>query len=807
LTHQQAAKHVGTIIWGTLMSGLQTFDQRAVIPPLKSEEKSPPSLGRCLFGASVISLIVSVVAGGNVGAQSVLAPKGGAAIFKARCAQCHDPAIERAPALAQLNRMSREQIFGALHGIMAPMAAGMTEDEKQQVATYLSAKANSPAPVTGEISSMLGATAPVIENLPASLPFEWRAYKGNSASHNYAPLDQINPDTLKGLHIAWRQSLTPEVVSQAIGTSAQPSSNNQTTPLMVGGLVYYSSGVGGVVAIDAGSGKVVWHVDEPAPDGRSEGNEAGVKRLAVPSGGATRALSYWTDQKGDERIIALIGNKYLTALNAKTGKRYASFGVNGQVDLSKGLDKPGDYFAWLTGPTTVVNGVVIIGSAIDDINDDRRISKINNQRGDVRGIDVRSGKQLWKWHSIPQRGEFGNDTWQNDSWSYTGHTNVWAPMSGDEKLGMVFVPVSTPSNDWYGGKRPGANLFADSIVALDARTGRRVWHFQTVHHGLWDYDVPCAPILVDITVKGHRIKALAQPSKQAYLYVLDRRTGKPIWPIVERPVPQGDAPGEWYSPTQPVPLDAHGKPFAYDQQGITTDDLIDFTPQLRAQAQEILKRYAYGPIFFPIVVAGKGLGEGKIGSLHMPTSSGGTNWPGAAFDPETNILYVPSITATRSAKLGPAPEGSDTGLVRTDADRPSGPEGLPLFKPPYGRLVAIDLNKGEIKWIAANGDGPRDHPALKGLNLPQLGQPGRVGPLVTKSLVFMGDGMTQSPPGAGGKKFRAFDKSNGKVLWETTLPGETTGVPMTYSWKGKQYIIVPIGGAGHPGEFVALAVN
>jgi quinoprotein glucose dehydrogenase len=314
-------------------------------------------------------------------------------------------------------------------------------------------------------------------------------------------------------------------------------------------------------------------------------------------------------------------------------------------------------------------------------------------------------------------------------------------------------------------------------------------------------------VLVDVTVRGRKVKALAQPSKQAYLYVLDRKTGKPIWPIVEAPVPAGDVPGEWYAPTQPMPLDARGKPFAFDQQGVTENDLIDFTPELRAEAVKLLNQYAYGPIYFPPVMAGRGKGAGKVGSIHMAGSYGGANWPGAGFDPETGILYVPSAHTPVVASIVTAPPGSDTEYVRERYVFPRGPQGLPLFKPPYGRLVAIDLNKGEVKWTVANGDGPRDHPAIKHLNLPPLGEPGRVGVLVTKSLVFMGEGLTQDPVGSGGRKFRAYDKVTGKVVWETTLDGEVTGVPMTYSWQGKQYLIVPIGGAGHPGEFIALTVD
>jgi quinoprotein glucose dehydrogenase len=718
------------------------------------------------------------------------------ALFQSHCASCHEPNIERAPSRATMALMSPEQIVGALDsGVMAPMAAGLSKADIQALAAHLGGAASAPSTVASASSDP---AAPAALD-PNAKPVEWLAYHGDYASRNYSPLDQINRDTVKTLHVAWRQSLTPDAPRDSALKPPPPSSNNETTPLMVGGRVYFSTGVGGVAALDAASGKVVWNVDPLIAEDPASADDA--RRV----GGATRALAYWPDG-GDGRIIALVGGRYLNAIDARTGKRIADFGVNGQVDLRKG-QQSGDAFSWRTGPTVIVRGVIIIGSVVNDINAARGPQLKTAQRGDVRGIDVKTGKQLWIWHSIPQSGEAGNETWLDKSWEYTGHANVWGAMSADEDLGLVYLPETTPTNDWYGGKRPGANLYAESIVALDARTGKRVWHFQGVHHGLWDYDFPCAPVLVDITVKGRKIKALAQPSKQAFLYVLDRRTGKPVWPIVERPVPQGDAPGEWYSPTQPVPLDAHGKPFAYDQQGVTVDDLIDFTPELRAEAVKMLEQYAYGPMFFPVVVQGQGKGAGKKGSIHMPGSYGGTNWPGAGYDPETGILYVPSSHTPVVASLVPAPSGSDTGYTRERYEPLKGPQGLPMFKPPYGRLVAIDLNKGEIKWTVANGDGPRDHPALKGLNLPPLGVPGRVGPLVTKSLVFMGEGYPQDPPGSGGKTFRAFDKATGAVVFEMALDGAVTGVPMTYAWQGRQYIVVPIGFAGHPGEFVALTTD
>ncbi len=622
---------------------------------------------------------------------------------------------------------------------------------------------------------------------------EWRSWARDKASTRYSPLSQINRDTVKNLKVVWRQSAMPDALAQSLSASSPAPNNYQNTPLMANGLLYMSSGIGTVVALDPGTGKVVWF--EKA---RTE------RRPASTS----RGVGYWSDG-GDGRIIAVEGAE-LVALNAKTGERLGEFGTNGSVDLRLGLSRPYEAYVWRSAPV-IIRNVIIVGSAISDINSASRIALKESPPGDVRGYDVKSGKLLWTFKTIPSQGEPGSETWEQGSNAYTGAGNVWATVSGDEELGQVYLPLTTPTDDWYGGHRPGANLFAESIVALDVATGKRLWHFQAVHHGLWDYDFPAPPILADIRVNGRRIKALAQPSKQAMLYVLDRTTGKPVWPIEERPVVKGDAPGEWYSATQPIPLNAHGKPFAYDQVGVSVDDLIDFTPELRKEATGILGDYAFGPLFFPPVVPGQGLGTGKKGSIHMPGTYGGTNWPGAALDPETNILYVPSVHTPIIVQLVPPPEGSNVNLVRRTWEPVVGPRQLPMFKPPYGRLVAIDLNRGEIKWTVANGDGPRDHPAIKDLKLPALGNPGRVGPTVTKSLVFMGEGYDTSRAGGapygGGKKFRAFDKSTGAVVWEMDLPAGQTAPAMTYRWQGKQYIVLATGWTDTPGELVALALQ
>ena len=383
---------------------------------------------------------------------------------------------------------------------------------------------------------------------------------------------------------------------------------------------------------------------------------------------------------------------------------------------------------------------------------------------------------------------------------------MWAWPSGDEELGYVYLPLSTPTGDYYGGQRPGNNLFAESLVCLDARTGERIWHFQVVHHGIWDYDFPAAPNLVDIAVDGREIRAVAIVSKQGFTYVFDRVTGEPVWPIEERPVAAGNVPGEWYAPTQPFPT----KPPAFARQGVTEDDLIDFTPELRAEAKEILSNYVYGPLFTPATVVDDSPG-GTKGTINMPGLVGGADWSGAGVDPETGVLYVPSVQVPGVVGLVRSQHPrSDMDWVMQGLVIAEGPQGLPLFKPPYGSLVAIDLNAGEILWNVPNGDGPRDHPAITHLDLPRLGQGGRVSPVVTKSLVFLGEGGNEGvillPPGGGGKMFRAYDKMTGEIVWEMELPGGTTAAPMTYMADGKQYIVLTVGFEGMPAEYVALAL-
>ncbi len=404
---------------------------------------------------------------------------------------------------------------------------------------------------------------------------DWRYYGGDPGSTKYSPLDRINAANVKNLRIAWRW--------KADNFGADPEYNLQATPLAVNGILYTTAGTRrSVVAIDGATGETLWmfRLDE------------GDRGRAAPRRNH-RGVSYWTDGRGDERILYITPGYQLIALNAKTGDPIPAFGKNGAVDLFDELDttRPRDGQIGASSPPMIVRNVAIVGSALPaSAGRDRR-----NVPGHVRGYDVRTGKRLWTFHTIPRPGEFGNDTWQNDSWSFVGNTAVWAPMSADEELGYVYLPVETPTNDTYGGHRPGNNLFAETLVCLDATTGKRVWHFQFVHHGIWDYDIPAPPILLDVTVNGKPIKAVAQVTKQAFTYVFDRVTGRPVWPIEERPVPQSDVPDERTAATQPFPT----RPPPFDRQGVTEDDLIDFTPELKAEALKMASEYKLGPLFTP----------------------------------------------------------------------------------------------------------------------------------------------------------------------------------------------------------------
>jgi quinoprotein glucose dehydrogenase len=634
---------------------------------------------------------------------------------------------------------------------------------------------------------------------------EWRYYGGDAANTRYSPLDQINRQNAKDLRIAWRW--------KASNFGPQPDYNYQATPIVVGGTMYVTAGSRrDVVAIDPASGETLWMYRR----------DEGLRGLMAPNRGPSgRGIAFWSDGRADDRIVHITAGYQLLELNAKTGRPIQGFGKNGLIDLYDEFDQPApsDGQVGLTAAPTVIGDVIVVGVALQALAPSQEFVK-----GYIRGFDVRTGKRLWIFHTVPRPGEYGNDTWERDSWSYTGNTGSWAGITGDEELGYVYVPVETPTNDTYGGHRPGNGLFGESLVCLDAKTGKRVWHFQMVHHGLWDFDPPAPPILADITVNGRPVKAVAQLTKQAFTYVFDRVTGNPVWPIVERPVPPSDVPGEKASPTQPFPT----KPPPFDLQGVSADDLIDFTPELKTEALKIASEYKLGPLFTPPIVAGTG---GKRGVLMAPSAIGGANWQGGAFDPETGVLYVGSMTSPSVMSLIHDPQRNKMdyvggGLPRSAAAAAAGaappskvtgdglgPQGLPLLKPPYGRITAIDLNGGTQLWMVPNADTPQsiaNHPALKGLKLPRTGTPERSGLLVTKTLLFAGEGAASFAVAAtlngGGPMFRSYDKATGQIVAEFKLPSNQSGLPMTYMANGKQYIVVAVSTIGQPAELVALSL-
>ena len=643
---------------------------------------------------------------------------------------------------------------------------------------------------------------------------EWRSYGGDLGHTRYAPLDQITASNFEDLEVAWRfktDSLGP-----------RPEFNLQSTPLVVNGRLFSTGGVRrAVVALDPATGELLWMHSE----------HEGARGMAAPRQLSGRGLAYWTDGT-DERILYVTPGYRLVALDAKTGNRVAGFGQDGIVDLKLDFDQeidPEDAPVGLHSAPAVAGNVVIVGAAFETGANPRSMS---NAKGAVRAFDARTGERLWVFRTIPRPGEFGNETWENDSWSYSGNTGVWAQISIDEELGMAYLPVEMPTHDYYGGARPGDNLFGESLVAVDLYTGERKWHFQLVHHGMWDMDIPAAPILADITVGGRTIKAVAQPTKQAFLYVFDRVTGEPIWPIEERPVPQGDTPGEHYSPTQPFPT----KPPAYDRQGLAIDDLIDFTPDLRAEAVEIVSAYRIGPMFTPPSVS---RAEGPIATLTMAAQGAASNWPGGSYDPETHTVYVASQSAVASLGLVPPPPGAapdvpfHQGTVLTGprlrggsgSNAASAPppaaappaarrgnltvQGLPLIKPPYSRITAIDLERGDTKWqvpFGATPDNIKNHPALEGLDIPPTGRLGNnVGTLVTKTLLVAGEGnYGPTPSGQRGAMLRAFDKATGQEVGALYLPAPQSGSPMTYMLDGTQYLVVSVSGGTYTGELLAF---
>ena len=681
---------------------------------------------------------------------------------------------------------------------------------------------------------MLSSTAMtlVLAGLPAraqtasnAADTEWRNYANDLAGTRYAPLDQIHAGNFDKLEVAWR------FPSSMLGS--RPEYTWEATPLVIKGRLYTTAGSRrDVVCLDARTGELLWMFRK----------DEGERARNAPRQYSGRGLAYWTDGS-EERILYVTTGYQLVALDAKTGVAVAGFGENGVVDLKLNDDQvidPNGGEIGLHATPSVARNVVIVGAAhaSGSVPGNKPRSK-----GYVRGFDVKTGKRLWIFHTIPMKGEFGYDSWIRPGEAEKAtNTGDWAQISVDEELGLAYLGIEIPSADESGVRRQGNGLFSNCLVAVELETGKRRWHYQLIHHDIWDRDVPCAAILCDIPHNGKMVKALAQPSKQCFLYVLNRETGQPIWPFVEKKAPQGDVPGEWYSPTQPIPT----KPPPYDVQSVDPSTVIDFTPELHAKALRLLSHYRTGPVYTPPSLS---KADGTWGTLTSLATQGGTNWPGGCYDPETHTVYTFSETTVADDGLVPGnPRFSDADYVRGNfsaaptraavtqggeeylapptavanagagAAAPGSAEefrpgvltvdGLPLMKPPYGRITATDLTKGEIAWQVAHGDTPdniRNHPALKGLNIPRTGRPGLLGPTVTKSLVICGEsGFATTSSGKRGAMLRAYDKKTGEDRGAVYIPAPQTGCPMTYMLGGRQHIVLAIGGPGYPAELIAF---
>lgn len=604
---------------------------------------------------------------------------------------------------------------------------------------------------------------------------EWPRTGGDGGSMHYSPLAQIDKDNVKTLKVAWTWK------SDNFGGLEY---KNETTPIMINGVLYFTAGTRrSIVAADAATGETLW-------TWRSDETDRWEK---APRRNSGRGVAYWSDGRGDDRILTVTPGFRLVALNAKTGREMPGFGQAGAIDLFKELGFEGDLTGTIgsSSPPVISRDIVIVGPAL--VEGSRPKSKANT-KADVMAFDVRTGKKVWTFHTIPRPGEFGYDTWLKGA-DFTGNAGVWPPFSVDDELGYVYLPVEAATGDYYGGHRPGSNLFASTLVCVDVKSGKRIWHYQLVHHDIWDYDIASTPILLDINVDGKPIKAVVQVGKQSFAFVFDRVTGKPVWPIEERAVPQTDIATEWTSPTQPFPT----KPPAFDMQGVSKDDLINFTPELRQLALQAIEGYRIGPLFTPP----SQVAPGNKGTIAVPASQGGANWESGAADPETGFFYVGSHTRPSLYVLDKSNQ-SDMDLVLSGAAVPR-VQGLPLLKPPYGRITAYNMNKGDIAWQIANGETPdaiKNNAALKGLNIPKTGSVSRAGLLVTKTLLFAGEGWGGLP------MFRAYDKLTGAIVWETQIAaGTQAGLPMTYMLNGKQFIVFSAGTTGTtPAQIVAYAL-
>lgn len=729
---------------------------------------------------SRVSLLIALI----LSSVPAFAQRSGEALFGVHCARCHaNVEIERRIRNDWSGRPA-SQLFEITRQTMPATAPGSLSDaDYLQVLAYMLDVTGVERPAGELTTASLGSIVlRTDEDAGKGKDYPWRYIHGELNANRYSPLGQINADNARELEIVWRW--------KAGNYGPVPEIRNVNMPIMHDGRLYLAAGTTrNVVSLDAETGQTLWMW-------RPDEGDRFVNAARKSSG---HGVSWWQGSDGRRRVITVTPGYYLVSLNAATGLPDPHFGAGGWVDLTEGLRlaKDRDLDIGLNAPPLVVNGVVVVGAA-HSIG--LRPPLKRNVKGDVRGFDASTGELLWTFHTIPEAGEPGYETWYDGSAEYTGNAGVWAPMSADPETGLVFLPVEAPTGDYYGGPRHGANLYANSLVALDYRSGEMRWYFQMIHHDIWDWDTPTAPILADLP-NGRKLAV--QVTKQNFAYVFDRATGKPVWPIAERPVPQSDVPGEWTSPTQPFPT----KPAPFDRQGLSRDDLVAYTPEIRAAVEEIIADYRLSPsLYTPPSL--KDAPDGTKGTLGLPFATGGANFEGSAYDPETGYLYVPSATHVGVLALTHDSEASEIDYI--DAGEPSPTVlGLPLAKPPLGRITAIDLATGEHAWIIANGDTPKAYtgnPALAGVDLPRTGKPTRAGIVVTKTLLFAGEGWGTVGEIRGDPVFRAHDKLTGDIVAEIDLPGTQCGPPSTYMVDGRQYIVMMVTDGESPAELVALAL-
>jgi len=707
----------------------------------------------------------------------------GEALFGVHCARCHATVEIERRVRNDWSGHTASQLFERTRQTMPAAAPGSLSDaDYLEVLAYMLDIAGIKRPAGDLTIASLGtlilkadAAAGEGEEIP------WRNIHGELNANRYAPLDQINADNAQELELVWRW--------QAGNYGPTPEIRSRSMPIMHHGRLFLGAGTTrNIVSLDAETGQTLWMW---RPD---EGER--YEKAARKSSGM--GVAYWEGDDGRRRVITVTPGYNLVSLNAATGLPDPEFGAGGWVDLTEGLRLAADrdLDIGLNAPPLVVGDVIVVGAA-HGIGG--RPPLMRNVKGDIRGFDARSGELLWTFHTIPEPGEPGYETWYDGSADYTGNAGVWAPMSADPELGLVYLPVEAPTGDYYGGPRHGANLYANSLVALDVISGELRWYYQLVHHDIWDLDNPTAPILADLP-NGRKL--VVQVTKQNFAYVFDRATGEPVWPIEERPVPQTDVPGEWTSPTQPFPT----KPAPYDRQGLSRDDLIAYTPEIRAAVEEAIADYRLGPLYTPSSLSDAP--DGTKGTLGLPFATGGANFEGSGYDPETGILYVPSATYIKVFALTNDPEASDIDYIDAGTNAPTVFDLL-LTKPPLGRITAIDLTTGDHVWMIANGDTPqayKDNPALEGVELPRTGKPTRAGIVVTRSLLFAGEGVGTVGNIRGDPVFRAHDKQTGEILAEIELPATQSGPPSTYMLNGRQYIVMMVMDGESPAELIALAL-